>query len=330
MFIYCRTLLPGAALLALTILQPAVAQNYPPSSELRPTAPAAQSETEASAHADDKSRPGPPVIRIGSGDLLEVSVYGVAELTQKSRVSASGEISLPLVGSVHIGGLTVEEAKALVEKRLVEGHYIKEPNVTVFISEYATQGVSVMGEVAKPGTYPVLGSRRLLDVLSAAGGLTPKAGKAVTITRRDDPEDPVSVPLSSDLTKLSEHNVEILPGDTVVVSKAGIIYVVGDVKKPGGFVMENNESLTVLQAVALAEGTKPTAALNRTKLIRRTPSGPQEVPIPLKGILSARLPDLPLQPNDIVFVPSSTTRSAATRGLEAILQVATGVAIYRK
>jgi polysaccharide export outer membrane protein len=151
----------------------------------------------------------------------------------------------------------------------------------------------------------------------------------VLITRRNDPEHPVRVPLLTGTPESMENNVAVEPGDTVVVSKAGVVYVVGDVHQPGGFVMENGNDITVLKAIALAQGTNPNAALNAAKLIRKTPEGPKDVPLPLKKILAAKAPDLQLQPDDVVFVPGSAGKSAAKRGGEAILQMATGVAIWR-
>ncbi len=272
----------------------------------------------------------PPGLRIDSGDLVEISVYGVPELKQDLRVNAAGDISLPLVGLVRVAGLTSEEAQTRIEKRLLEAGLLNEPHVSVFIKEYATQGISVLGEVERPGIYPLLGTRRLFDALSAAGGLTAKAGRVVTITRRDRPREPILVTLSRDPSTVLEANLEVSPGDTIIVSKAGVVYVVGEVAKPSGFVMDRNDNLTVLQAIALAEGAKTTAALDRTKLIRRNANGYEEIPIPLKKILEARAPDVVLQAEDIVFVPTSFGKSAGKRSLEAIIQIATGVAIFRR
>ena len=265
---------------------------------------------------------------IGSGDLLKVSVLGAPESDQEVRVGADGNIPLNFIGSVHVAGLTPEQAQAIITKKLVAGGFFTEPQVSVFAKEYATQGVSVLGEVQKPSVYPLMGSRRLFDVLSLAGGTTPKAGQIITITHRDHPRQLRTVLLSNDPAKSAEANVEIFPGDTVVVSKAGIVYVVGDVHKPSGVVMENGTQMTVLQAIAMAEGTNPTAALNSAKLIRKTPTGPQETRLELKKILAAKSPDIHLQAEDIIFVPSSVAKGAGKRGLEAIIQAATGVAMY--
>ncbi|MGZ4816069.1 MAG: polysaccharide biosynthesis/export family protein, partial [Terriglobales bacterium] len=221
-------------------------------------------------------------IRIGAGDLIEVSVYGVSDFRQDARVNESGDVSLPLVGSVRIGGATTEEAQDVIAKWLVEGAYFRDPHVMVVIKDFASQGISVLGEVTRPGVYPMVGTRRLYDLISQAGGFTPKAGQLVTITHRDDPQNPMRIVMSQDPAKSTETNVEIYAGDTIAVSKAGIVYVVGDVQRPGGFVMENNERMTVLQAVALAQGTNRTASLGSARILRRTPNGPSEVKIPLK------------------------------------------------
>jgi polysaccharide export outer membrane protein len=269
-------------------------------------------------------------LRLSAGDLLEIKVFDVPELATESRVSGAGDIGMPLIGRVHLEGLTAQQAEREIEKRLRQGGFVREPQVSIFVKEYATQGASVLGEVSKPGIYPVLGSRRLFDLLSAASGLTDKAGQIVTITHREQPDKPVTVSLSRQPSRSTENNVEIRPGDTIVVSKSGVIYVVGDVGRPGGFIMDKNDNLTVLQAIALAEGTKSTASLDRSKLIRKGAQGVQVIPIPLKKILAARAPDVPLQAEEIVFVPGSASKGAMRRIAEAIIQVATGVVIYRR
>ena len=271
----------------------------------------------------------PQELLIGAGDLLEVSLYGMPDFKSEVRVNSGGEISLPMLDTVTVGGLSIEQAQALIERKLSQKGLFNDPHVTVFEKEYATQGISVLGEVQKPGIYPLLGSRNLYDVISAASGTTPKAGGYVLITHRNDPEHPAQVPLVTDTREPMENNVPVEPGDTIMVSKAGVVYVVGDVRQPGGFVMENGNDITVVKAIALAQGTNPNASLNSARLIRKTPEGPKEVPLPLKQILDAKAPDVPLQADDVVFVPASAGKSAAKRGAEAILQMATGIAIWR-
>jgi polysaccharide biosynthesis/export protein len=269
-----------------------------------------------------------PDLRISSGDLLEISVYGAPDFDRvPARVSGAGEILLPMIGSVKVDGLTAEEVAKTLHQKLSDGAFYNDPQVTVFVREYATQGVSVLGEVQKPGVYPILGQRKLFDAISIAGGLTPRAGRFVTVTHKGDPK-PVTVRLENDAETSAANNVEIRPGDTIAVSKAGIVYVVGDVRMPGGFIMDNG-TMSVLQALAMAQGANGTAKLDDAKLIRKSGQGQQETPIALKKILSSKAPDMALQPDDILFVPNSASKSIARRSLEAIVQTATGVAIYR-
>jgi polysaccharide biosynthesis/export protein len=265
-------------------------------------------------------------LRLEAGDLVEVAVYNVPELTTKARVSSKGEIYLPLIDYVHVAGLTAEEAEGLIQKRLSDGGFVKSPHVTLFVDQYASQGASVLGEVAKPGVYPVPGEQRLFDLVSAAGGFTEKAGRSITVTHRDQPDQPITVPLSRNVSDNPESNVPILPGDTIIVRKADLVYVVGDVGRPSGFLMDSGH-LTVLQAIALAGGTTRTANLGGTRIIHRGPDGLSETPVELKKILRAKAPDVTMQADDILFVPTSTTKVIAGRAMEAAMQAATAASI---
>src|SRR5581483_2145730 len=138
---------------------------------------------------------------------------------------------------------------------------------------------------SKPGVYDLTSNHRLQDVLLAAGGLTDKAGKTISITHAADPEKPTVISLSDDPVKAAENNIEIAPGDTIVVSRAGIVYVIGEVNRAGGYVMENNETMTVTQAIAKAAGPTSVASLNGTRIIRRTPSGLKNIDLEVKKIL---------------------------------------------
>jgi polysaccharide export outer membrane protein len=303
-----------------------LAQNPVGSPEVRPEVPSSAPQATPVAA---RSAGSPQDLLIGAGDLLEVSLYGMPDFKTDVRVSSGGEISLPMLGTVAVAGLSVEQAETLIERKLSQKNLFNDPHVTVFEKEYATQGISVLGEAQRPGIYPLLGSRKLYDAISAAGGTTPKAGRYVLITRRNDPQHSVRVPLLTGAPESMENNVTVEPGDTIVVSKAGVVYVVGDVHQPGGFVMENGNEITVLKAIALAQGTNPNAALNAARLIRRTSEGSQDVSLSLKKILAAKAPDVQLQADDVVFVPGSAGKSAAKKGAETILQMATGIAIWR-
>lgn len=275
------------------------------------------------------TEPGAEIL-IGGGDLLEVSVYGAPDYSKiEVRVSTDGIITLPMINQVKVGGLNFRDAESLIAKKLSEGGFFNEPQVSIFAKEYGTQGISVLGEVTKPGIYPLLGPRRLFDAISAAGGTTAVAGQTVTITHRAHPDTPETIKLAYSADGTPKSNVTVYPGDTVVVSRAGVVYVVGDVKLPSGIVMQQPR-LTVLQALAMAQGANSTAKLSASKLIRRGPDGPQETPLDLKKILTAKAPDPVLEAEDIVFVPTSTGKKAFTKSLETIISTASGVAIYRR
>jgi polysaccharide export outer membrane protein len=265
-------------------------------------------------------------VRLGQGDLIEVNVYNVPELTTKARVGSNGDVYLPLIDYVHVAGLPIDEAQEALEKRLKDGGFVKDPHVTILVDEFMSQNASVLGEVNKPGVYPVVGDHRLFDVISAAGGLSEKAGRVVTVTHRDSREKPLTLAVTRNLSDKPESNIEIRAGDIVVVHRADVIYVVGDVGHPSGFLMDSG-NMTVLQAIAMAGGTNKTAKLSGTKIIRKGALGMIETRVELKKVLQARAPDMELQPNDILFVPSSTTKILGGRTLQAALQAAAVVSI---
>lgn len=305
-----------------------------PEEMARPQSPAASeankpSEPRSADKTEKSDEQQTTATQLGAGDLVEVSVYGVPELTTKARVSNSGDLYLPLIDYVHVGDLSLEEAQKLIEKRLDDGGFVKNPHVTIFIADYASQGVTLLGEVGKPGIYPVLGDRRLFDLFSSAGGLTDRASRTVSITRRNTPDKPQLVQLARNLSDSPQTNVDVHPGDTIEIFRAPIVYIVGDVGRPSGLLVDNG-SLTVLQAIALAGGANRTAKLNGTRIIRKSggPNGMTETVVPLKKMLQAKAPDVPLQANDILFVPVSGAKVAAARGIETALALTTAVTIY--
>jgi polysaccharide export outer membrane protein len=271
-------------------------------------------------------------LQIGPGDLLEIKVYGVPEMSDTARVSSAGEVTMPLAGAIKISGETVEEAQKQVEQRLLSGGLLRDPHVTILVKEFASQGISVLGEVARPGVYPLLGPRTLFDALAAAGGTTNRAGRTIAIRHRNGPAsgETTTVLLSKDPQEAAKQSVELQPGDTIIVSKTGIVYVSGDVKMPGGYLLDNNESLTVLQAIALAQGLNATASGKNVRIIRKNSGKLEEIPVELKQIMEAKSPDIGLQSEDVLFVPTSASKSAARKSLDSIVEVATGLAIYRR
>jgi len=282
--------------------------------------------------AKDAPSPEPPraiagsTAKLGAGDLIELNVYGVPDLNTKVRVGNGGDVYLPLIDYVHVADLTVDEAQELIQKRLEDGGFVRNPHVSIFVNESASQAINVMGEVARPGPYPAIGERRLFDLISAAGGLTEKAGRNVTIIHRQNPDQKVELHLTSSLADDTQNNVEIIPGDTVIVSRSGIVYVVGDVARPSGFMIDD-DSLTVLKALALAGGGTRTASLNSAKILRQTPTGVKEIPVHLQKVLRARAPDVAMIKGDVLFVPGSAGKAFAYRGAEAAFSMTSALAV---
>jgi len=323
------------ALTAIFLVAAAVAQQPPSGHEPGQSAPpqpfpsAAQPVPAAQADPQDSAKDTvnvPGVVKLGPGDLIEVNVYNVPELTTKARISNSGDVYLPLIDYVHVEGLTQEEAQTVIEKRLEEGGFVRSPHVTIFVDDAQSQGVTILGEVSKPGIYPDVADHKLYEVISEAGGFTISASRKIGIIRRDQPQA-LQIVLPRNLSEDLSGNVEILPGDTITVPRAPIIYVVGDVGRPSGLLVDNG-SLTVLQAIALAGGTNHTAKMGGVRIIHKTPAGMTETKVQLKKMLEAKSPDITLQADDILFIPVSGARVAAARTFDAAVSAATAVSIY--
>jgi polysaccharide export outer membrane protein len=266
------------------------------------------------------------VVRFGPGDLIEVSVYNVPELATKARISNAGDIYLPLIDYVHVAGLTQEEAQSLIEKRLGDGGFVRNPHVTIYVDEASSQGVTIMGEVARPGIYPAIADHKLYTVISEAGGFSATASRKIAIVRHNQAA-PIRIDLPRNLTDDLSGNVDIVPGDTINVPRAPIVYVVGDVGRPAGFAVDNGQ-LTVLQALALAGGTNKTAKLGGARIIHKGPNGVTETKIEIKKMLEAKSADVVLQADDILFVPVSGAKVAAGRTVDLATSAALALTVY--
>lgn len=256
------------------------------------------------------SKEAPASLKIASGDLLHISVFDVPEMTQDVRVGSNGKAQLALIGDVALAGLTSEEASETIAHELQNRKLLLRPQVNVLVKEFASQGVSIIGEVQHPGIYQVLGSRTLLDVISMAGGLTNVADTRITVKRRGGAEEKLTVRLKTDDPNASlANNVQVNPGDLIVVPRAGIVYVLGDVNRPGGFVMQDSGTITLLQALAQAGGASKTASLNKAVLMRKNAQGYVNTNLQVGKIEHGQAADLELQANDILFVPSNRLKS---------------------
>ena len=270
----------------------------------------------------------PMAAPIGPGDTLDVSEYHMPEFHSAVRVSQSGTISLPMVREVDVGGMDEQGAAKAIDAALVAQGMLLHPQVSVVVTAYVGQDVSVLGEVARPGVYPYTIHHRLLDLISAASGLAPNAGRLVNVFQRNDPKTPHPVVLDpSGVDTLTDHNPELSPGDTVQVSRAGLVYVIGDVVRPGGFPVDPAQGLTVVQALSLAWGQTQNAS-SKALLIREQKGGRTLTTLNLRRMLRGEDPDQPIRDRDILFVPDSMAKNLWNKGLEAAVQSAVGVTIY--
>jgi len=266
---------------------------------------------------------------IAPGDFLDVSEVHTPEFHSAVRVTPAGTVTLPLAGEVHLNGLNEQAAARAIEAALVARGMLLHPQVTVLVTSYIGQDISVLGEVARPGVYPYTLHHRLLDLISTASGLTPNAGRLVNIFHRDDMQTPHPVVLDPNGTDSGgDHNPELAPGDTVQVSRAGLVYVIGDVVRPGGFPVDPVQGLTVVQALTLAWGTLQNAAGGKALLIREQKSGRTITTLNLKRMVHGQDPDQPVRDRDILFVPHSTAKDLMNKALESAIQSAVGVSIY--
>lgn len=289
----------------------------------------------ASAYSQSSSSAGQqpeaaPRIVIGPGDVLDVEVFDTPELSQPSaRVSQTGQVTLPVLGTVNVAGLNAIQAARRIESQLQGRGIMLTPHVTISVVEYASQGATVLGEVKAPGVYPTFGDRRLLDIIAMAGGLAPTAGKIVTIAHRSDPHHQEVIRLAQKSLGLAQQeNPVIKPGDTIMVGHAGIIYILGAVKRSGGFLVDNNEPLSLLQVISLAGGWDQSAALSKARLIRKVPGGHEEMTLDLKHVIGGKQADVSVEDGDILFLPSSLGKTLGYKGLDAAIAAAQTAVVY--
>jgi polysaccharide export outer membrane protein len=279
--------------------------------------------------------------------VIKIDVLNVPELSKMTvRVANDGQISLPLIGRVQAAGLTAEQLRKELEDKWGE-NYLQDPQVTVFVDQFRAMPVSVIGAVEKPGLYTLTGRRTLIEMLSMAGGFgkknTSPAGRTVVITRKSGFKDLQEVEgmhvrgpdqIEIDLNRLlytrdEGLNIEMKPRDIISVSKADVVYVTGAVKRPGGFVLDDRPNITVLQAIAMAEGFTGTAAKGAARILKTNQDGSKtEVPINLGKIVKGKAADTTLAANDILFVPDSKKKIAGSRGTDAAITTFSGWLIW--
>jgi len=300
-------------------------------------------------------------IPVGAGDVIRVDVFDVPDLSRDVRVADSGDISLPLVpGRIHAAGLTTFELETKIEDLLMENGLVSHPQVSVFLKEQVSQPVSVVGAVAHPSVFQINRPTTILEILAEAGGISDDAGSVVLITRgglfprtapppkdaappngggQDPPQDADAVgsTITVNLKDLlvsgdPTFNIPVYGGDVVAVPKSGMIYVIGAVNQPGGYVLESRgDHVSVLKAVAVAHGLAPYAKGNSAVILRQDPKTGEkhDLPVEVKKIITRNADDVPLQAGDVLYIPDSAGRKALVRLGEAAVVVGTGVAVYR-
>jgi polysaccharide biosynthesis/export protein len=271
----------------------------------------------------------PESLLIGPGDVLHVQVADAPEMEQHVRVTDGGMIPLVGAGDVKVGSMTVAAAEAAIHDHLIATHYMNHPQVLVTVEEYATETVSVVGEVARPGAYPITTPRTVLDVLSFAGGITNVADRNIMIQRHGSKDDTLPYYVSNDPKQAVATQVMVNPGDSVIVPRAGIVYILGDVNRPGGFAMSNNQDhMTLLQALSLAGGVLHSAKQGHARLIHEAEGNTHEEQLNLGDIQKGKRPNPTLYPGDILYVPFSWAKNLATVGAPGIAASATSAVIY--
>jgi polysaccharide biosynthesis/export protein len=296
--------------------------------------------------------------RISPDDLVDIYVVDVPEYSRSYRIGPDGTLRLPLLDDpIMAAGLTPALLGDVIGKTLASRNLLHDPDILVEVKESRSHAIAIAGAVKLPQNLQVFSSMRVLSAISQAGGLAEDASDTAVITRGEistrilgpNQVSGISSQLSTegtrtasiDLRRLLEgseaENLELYPGDSVTVERAGVVYVVGAVNRAGGFVMDGQHgNITVLKAIALAENLKPTAASKKAFIIRKNSAfsnGSNEIPINLNNILSKHAPDTPLVAGDVLFVPDSNARKALYRAGEAAWQAATmisyGLVIYR-
>ncbi len=284
-----------------------------------------------------------PVV-LGPHDQLTLAAPEIQELDNRQlNISSDGTISVPLIGRIKAAGLTTEQFEAEVTHDLKKLYL--DPKVSVSSVAYSSKAVSILGSVNKPGVEQADGQKSLLEMLSLAGGLRTDAGPVINLTRAAD--NPTPLPAAVNPTASGKYvtgqvsvaslleardpaaNIKVEPGDVITVPKGKMIYVVGDVNRAGGFVIGENDTLTVLKAISLAEGLKGTADSAHARILRSIGPGEHaEESFDVRKLLAGKTKDVPLRADDILFIPSSMSKKIASRAIEAAIAAGTGIAIW--
>lgn len=248
---------------------------------------------------------------LSPGDLIQVHVFEQADYSPQVRLNAVGTVLLPFIGAVDLNGKTVSEAERMIEERLIAAQIYRNPQVTIDLEGGPNQAATVVGEVH--AVVPIVGSRRLLDVLATAGGLPPTASHVITISRPGVAE-PIVVDLGTDPLRSGLANVPIFPGDTIIIGRIGVVYMVGNFKNPGTIALTQYTPLTLMEATALSGGLAYQGKYDDVRLIRTVGDHRTVVKLDIQRILHGKDADPILEANDIVFIPDSGLKAFIANG----------------
>jgi polysaccharide export outer membrane protein len=265
---------------------------------------------------------------IRPGDIVEVQIFEAPEYSVRMPVSAAGQIAIPYAGLFRIEGMTSIEASQAIARMFVQNQILRDPRVIVTTQQFG-YSVTVMGEVKSPGIYNLAGRKRLIDLLTEAGGVTSSAGHVIEIFAPGSMKNPTTVLWDPTLRENDNAEVEIKTGETILVSRCGVVYVGGNVTRPGAFPLCESNHTTLSEVIALAQGTKPNSYSQKTLLLRSSGNGTRVVQkIKLEDVLRGRTVDITMQPDDILFVPPSILKAAGKTALVAAIGFATQAYFY--
>jgi polysaccharide export outer membrane protein len=265
---------------------------------------------------------------IRPGDLVEVQIFDAPEYSVRMPVSSAGQIAIPYAGLFHIEGMTSIEAATAIARLFVQEQILRDPRVIVTTQQFG-YSVTVMGEVKSPGIYALAGKKRLLDMLTEAGGVSDRAGHVIEIFPSGSMKNPQTVLWDPTLRENDNAELEIKTGETILVSRCGVVYVGGNVGRPGAFPICESNHTTLSEVIALAQGTKPNSYSQRTILLRSSGNGTRVVQkVKLEDVLRGRTVDITMQPDDILFIPPSILKAAGKTALTAAIGFATQAYFY--
>ena len=340
-----KSVFTGVAILLLAVL-PLAAQQMPTRVQPVPAQPVSAASQAAPSTADTTPVATPSTYLLGPDDQIIVQGPEMDEIVNRPyRIDPAGYVSLPMLGRIKAGSMTIGDFETELNRAAAK--YVRDPQLVASVAEFHSQPISVVGAVNQPGAQQLQGRKTLMQVISMVGGFRSDAGNMISIARESqwgvlplpnvkmDPTGKYSIAEISIPELLREKtpqlNIAIMPNDVITVPVSETVYVVGDVHKAGGFLLGEHKEMTVLQALALAEGIDGTSDAKHSKIIHHAADNTlrSETPVNVKLIMAGKAQDVPLGGGDILFVPGSISKKAGLRTVEAAIQTASGLAIWR-